>query len=169
VVHVIVKIYFPVFPAAVSFKVVSLKCNTASLVYTNHEPIYAAVLERHSFQQYWHGANVCLSGPAKCRKATFSSNVSIGLSAWNNVSRFGRTIIKINFSTFLKFIGKFKFHLNLRGITGTLHEYLLNEVILLGIDSIYSLYYIHIFQSTQLCNKSVGYSDMFRLKNSSSG
>ena len=37
------------------------------------------------------------------------------------------------------------------------------------IDSIYSLYYTYIFQSTQLYNNSTGYSDMFRLKKSSSG
>ena len=45
----------------------------------------------------------------------------------------------------------------------------LNEVITLCTDSIYSLYCIYsIFQSTQLCNKSIGQSDMFRLKKSSS-
>jgi hypothetical protein len=54
-IYIIAKVYFPIFPAAVSFKVTSLKFITASLVYTMHEPIYDALFERHSFQQYWHG------------------------------------------------------------------------------------------------------------------
>jgi len=45
------------------------------------------------------------------------------------------------------------------------NRYVLNQVIQLCIVSIYSLYYIYIYilLSTQIYNKSIGYSDMFRL------
>ena len=78
VLHIADNVYFPILPTA--FNLISLEYYTASLVYQMQEQISAAVFETHSFQQNWHRQAYVFRGPAKWRKATISSIVSIGLS-----------------------------------------------------------------------------------------
>jgi len=71
-----------------------------------------------------HEYHVGLLGAlSKLRKATVSFVMSVRLCAWNNSVPTGRVFMKSDIWVFLENVSrKFKFHKNMTGIMGTLHE-----------------------------------------------